>query len=365
MPTTSDSPKLFTPISVGTTTIRNRVWLSPMCQYSCPDRDGMPNNWHFAHLTSFAAGGFGLVMTEATAVVPEGRISDRDTGIWSSAQAEAWAQVVAGIHERGATAGIQLAHAGRKASTYSPWGETASGTIPADAGGWQTVAPSPLAFGRLDAPRQLDLTEIDALVDAFADAATRSIAAGFDVVEIHAAHGYLLHQFLSPAANERTDEYGGSPENRARLLIRVIEAVRASIGDAALMVRLSGTDWSDSEVERWDADACAAVAARAEAAGADAFDLSSGGILAHPDIPLAPGYQVQFATRVREAVSVPVSAVGLIDDAACAEQIVTSERADAVMLGRSALRNPQRANEWAATLGAAASFVPGQYERAY
>ncbi|WP_167132415.1 NADH:flavin oxidoreductase/NADH oxidase [Paramicrobacterium chengjingii] len=362
---TQETPALFTPLRVGRTTIRNRVWLSPMCQYSCLEHDGMPNNWHFSHLTSFGAGGFGLVMTEATAVVPEGRISDRDSGIWSSAHANAWAQIVDALHERGATAGIQLAHAGRKASTYSPWGEASQGTIPVAAGGWQTVAPSPIAFGRFDAPRQLQIAEIDDIVTAFADAAARSVDAGFDVVEIHAAHGYLLHQFLSPASNTRVDEYGGSLVNRARLLIRVVKAVRAAIGDAALMVRLSGTDWSDAEGERWDAEACAAVAARAEAAGADGFDLSSGGILTDARIPLEAGYQVQFATRVREAVSVPVSAVGLIDDATFAEQIVSSQRADAVMLGRSALRNPQRANAWADQLGSQASFVPGQYERAY
>ncbi|WP_166982024.1 tRNA-dihydrouridine synthase [Paramicrobacterium fandaimingii] len=360
-----ETSPLFTPLRVGRTTTRNRVWLSPMCQYSCLERDGMPNNWHFSHLTGFAAGGFGLVMTEATAVVPEGRISDRDTGIWSRAQGEAWAQIVSAINERGATAGIQLAHAGRKASTYAPWGETAQGTIPVADGGWQTVAPSPIEFGRLDAPRQLESAEIDDIVTAFADAAARAVDAGFDVVELHAAHGYLLHQFLSPASNTRTDEYGGNAENRARLLIRVVEAVRSAIGDTALMVRLSGTDWSDAETERWDADACAAVASRAEAAGADGFDISSGGILTNAQIPLEAGYQVQFATRVRDAVSVPVSAVGLIEDASFAEQLVASQRADAVMLGRAALRNPQCANAWASQLHAPTSFVPGQYERAY
>ncbi|MCW4458426.1 NADH:flavin oxidoreductase/NADH oxidase [Microbacterium sp. MPKO10] len=365
MLTAQNPPSLFDPLTLGSLAIRNRVWLSPMCQYSCPGRDGMPNNWHFTHLTGFAAGGFGLVMTEATAVSPEGRISDRDTGIWSDEQADAWAQVVSGIHERGAAAGIQLAHAGRKASTYSPWGEDTSGSIPASAGGWQTVAPSPIAFGDLRPPQQLEAHDIDRIVDEFVDAATRSVAAGFDVVEIHAAHGYLLHQFLSPASNTRTDEYGGSLANRARLVIRVIEAVRAVIGRATLMVRLSGTDWSTAEGDRWDIDACETVAALAEAAGADGFDISSGGILEHPAIPLGPGYQVSLAARVRTAVSVPVTAVGLIDDADFAQQILTEGKADAVMLGRSALRNPQRANAWAAERGAGTAFVPGQYERAY
>lgn len=358
-------PLLADPITLGSRTVRNRIWLSPMCQYSSLEADGMPGAWHHAHLGSFAAGGFGLVMTEATAVSPEGRISDRDTGIWSSAQARAWQPIVETIRAGGATAGIQLAHAGRKASTYSPWGTSRSGSIAPEHGGWQTVAPSAVPFDGLAAPQALTASEIDGVVDDFADAAARSVDAGFEVVEVHAAHGYLLHQFLSPAANRRADDYGGSEENRARLLLRIIERVRATIGDAALLVRLSGTDWSNDGDVRWDIDACARVAQWAAEAGADGFDLSSGGILARPEIPLGPGYQVHLAEQVRSAVSVPVSAVGLIEEPHLAADILATERADAVMLGRAALRNPQLANAWIAELGGGTPFVPGQYERAY
>lgn len=360
-------PSLFSPISVGAETIRNRVWLSPMCQYSCLERDGMPNDWHLIHLGGFAAGGFGLVMTEATAVSPEGRISDRDTGIWSDEQAHAWEPIVDAIHERGATAGIQLAHAGRKASTYSPWGTERSGSIPSSEGGWETYAPSAVAFGRYATPTALTPDGIQKVVDDFVAAAVRARHAGFDVIEIHAAHGYLLHQFLSPLSNTRDDEYGGPLENRARLLLRIIAEVRAVIGGAALLVRLSGTDWAEngSDESSWNAKACADVAARATAAGADGFDISSGGILERPTIPLGPGYQVPLAEAVRDAVDVPVSTVGLITDAEQAEQIVADQRADSVMLGREALRNPQLANVWSVRLGAGTTAVPGQYERAY
>ncbi|SEC02876.1 2,4-dienoyl-CoA reductase [Paramicrobacterium humi] len=356
---------LFSPIDVGPLVIRNRVWLSPMCQYSCMERDGMPAAWHLIHLGGFAAGGFGLVMTEATAVSAEGRISDRDTGIWTDEQASAWAPIVEAIRAQGATAGIQLAHAGRKASTYAPWGAPAKGTIPAADGGWSTVAPSDVAFEGYVAPVALDAEGIDKVVADFVAAAVRACTVGFEAIEIHAAHGYLLHQFLSPLSNRRDDEYGGSLENRARLLLRIVREVRAVIGARALLVRLSGTDWAEEGEDRWDAEACAQVARAATEAGADGFDISSGGILAHPSIPLGPGYQVPFAETVRAAVDVPVSAVGLITDAEQAERIVADGRADAVMLGREALRNPQLANAWSVSLAAGTPGVPGQYERAY
>ena len=252
------TPALFTPLSVRQVTFRNRIWVAPLCQYTIEEKDGVPRDWHLVHLGSMAAGGAGLVMAEASAVSPEGRISDEDTGIWNDAQRNAWARVVAFIHSQGAQAGIQLAHAGRKASCWPEWGYGRSGTMAIADGGWQTVSASDIPFSGYDAPVALDESGIDEVVNDFVAAAVRSIEAGFDVLEIHAAHGYLMHQFLSPLTNQRTDEYGGSLENRARLLLRVVEGVRAVAGpDVPVFVRFAATDYAEGG---WDQEQTAIVA---------------------------------------------------------------------------------------------------------
>ncbi|PZQ91881.1 MAG: oxidoreductase [Leifsonia xyli] len=355
-------PGLFDPITVRTTEFRNRLWVSPMCQYSCLDRDGVPTDWHLVHLGSFARGGAGLVMAEATAVAPEGRIAPEDTGLWSDAQEAAWARITAFARSQGAVPGVQLAHAGRKASTFSPWGDARHGSVPVDEGGWPTVAPSAIAFDGYATPRALEAHEIPGLVAAFADAARRAVRAGFGVVEIHAAHGYLLHEFLSPLSNLRDDAYGGSLENRARLLLEIVRAVRDAVGsDLPVFMRFSATDWADGG---WDAEQTATVAAWAQDAGADLFDISSGGLVAHQAITLGPGYQVPFAEQIGDDADVPVSAVGLITDPAQADDIIRSGRADAVMLGRELLRDPHFPLRAAHALGIELDYWPPQYLRA-
>ncbi|AYG04322.1 NADH:flavin oxidoreductase/NADH oxidase [Gryllotalpicola protaetiae] len=354
--------QLFTPITLGPVTFANRVFIAPMCQYSVLARDGVPTDWHLVHLGSLASGGASLVITEATAVSPEGRISPQDTGIWNDEQQEAWARIVGFVHERGAKAGIQLQHAGRKASTYAPWGTDRRGTVAAADGGWTPLGPSAVAFPGYDTPEALDAAGIDTVVADFATAARRALDAGFDVLELHAAHGYLLHQFLSPLSNRRDDQYGGSLENRARLLMRVLDAVTdAAAGRAAVFVRFSATDWLEGG---WTESDTATVARWARDAGADFFDISTGGN-AHADIPVGPGYQVRFAQYVRSLGEVPVGAVGIITDGAQAEQIVASGQADAVLIAREALRDPHTPQRWARELGAdePALWQP-QYERA-
>jgi 2,4-dienoyl-CoA reductase-like NADH-dependent reductase (Old Yellow Enzyme family) len=325
---------LFEPLTLRDATFRNRIWLAPMCQYSATD--GLPNDWHLAHLGGFAMGGFGLVLTEATSVVPEGRISPQDTGLWNDAQVAAWRRVTDFIHDRRTLTGVQLAHAGRKASTYRP-GSPASGSVPIDDGGWTTVGPSALAFPGYTAPVALTAAQIAQIPADFAAAATRAIAAGFDVVEVHAAHGYLLHQFLSPLSNLRTDEYGGSLENRSRLLIEVVDAVRAAWPDERpLFVRVSATDWAEGGLT---VEETATVARELGAHGVDLVDVSSGGNVPVP-IPVGPGYQVQAAREVRKRGQVPVAAVGLITTAEQAEEILADGSADAILLARAALRDP-------------------------
>ncbi len=354
---------LFDPLTLRGVTARNRIWTSPMCQYSVLDHSGVPQTWHLVHLGSLAAGGSGLVFTEATAVSPEGRISPRDTGIWTDEQRDAWRPIVAHIEEQGAVPGIQLAHAGRKASSWPAWGfEGRHGSVPEADGGWTAVAPSAVAFGDLDVPRELDAAGIDGVVADFRAAARRSIDAGFRVLELHAAHGYLLHQFLSPIANRRTDEYGGSLENRARLLLRIVAEVREEAGDGVpLFIRFSGTDWAEGG---WDEHQTATVAAWARDAGADFFDISSGGIQTGIRIPLGPGYQVPFAEHVRRTAGVPVSAVGLITTPQQAAEIVGTGRADAVMLARELLRDPHFPLRAAHELGVDIPYWPPQYLRA-
>jgi 2,4-dienoyl-CoA reductase-like NADH-dependent reductase (Old Yellow Enzyme family) len=355
---------LFDPLALRGVTLPHRVWLAPMCQYSA--RDGMPNDWHLAHLGSRAAGGFALVLSEATAVVPEGRISPQDVGLWSDAHRDAWARVVDLVHDQGSRIGVQLAHAGRKASTYRPWA-TARGTVPAADGGWPTVGPSAIEFPGYAAPAAMSADQVAAVPEQFAAAARRAVQAGFDVVELHAAHGYLLHQFLSPLANRRTDGYGGSASNRARLLLETAEAVRAALPDEVpQLVRVSATDWRPDGL---GVDDVAAVAKDLGARGVDLIDVSTGGA-APATVPVGPGYQVPAARRVREGSGLPVSAVGLITSAAQAEQILVDGSADAVLLGREALRNPmwplQAAHELGVPIGGggAALAWPPQYERA-
>ena len=352
---------LFSPLTLRGTTVRNRLWVAPMCQYSVEERDGVPTDWHLVHLGSFALGGAGLVMTEATAVSAEGRISPQDTGIWNERQRDAWSRVTAFIRSQGAVAGIQLAHAGRKASTWRPF-DPHHGTVAAEEGGWEPVAPSPVAFTGYAAPRALSLDEIAGVVDDFASAAVRAVSAGFELLEVHAAHGYLLHQFLSPLSNERTDEYGGGLPGRARLLLEIVAAVRAAVGpDVPLLVRFSATDWADGG---WDREQTATVVGWARDAGADFFDISTGGLVGGVHIPVGPGYQVPFAEYVHESAGAPVSAVGLITEAQQAEDIVASGRADAVMMARGMMRDPHFAWRAAAELGVDLDYYPPQYLRA-
>ena len=350
--------RLFTPLTLRDVTVRNRLWVSPMCQYSAVD--GVPQEWHHTHLAQFASGGAGLVMAEATAVSPEGRISPEDTGLWNDAQQGAWAPIVAAIRSRGAVAGVQLAHAGRKASTWSPFSGR-RGSVAAADGGWATVAPSAIAFDGYAEPVALDLAGIDRIVADFAAAARRAVAAGFQVLELHGAHGYLLHQFLSPLSNLRDDEYGGPLENRARLLLRVLEAVTEAAPGVPLIVRFSATDWADGG---WNPDETATVARWAAERGADFFDISSGGLVAHQKLTTGPGYQVELAARVRREAGVPVNAVGMIDDAAHAERVLAEDLADAVMAGREWLRDPHYGLRAAAELGADIDYWPAQYLRA-
>lgn len=350
--------KLFEPITLRGMTFRNRVWVSPMCQYSA-NSDGLADSWHLVHLGQFAVGGAGLVMTEATAVTPEGRISPFDTGLWADQHIEAWKPIVRFIQEQGARAGIQLAHSGRKGSTAPPWVKQTYVT-PAD-GGWTTVAPSEVAFGTLPTPAALHRDGIAEVIDNFRQAAIRASAAGFDVIELHAAHGYLLHQFLSPLSNRRTDSYGGDFVGRTRLLLEVFDAVRGVWpADRPIFVRVSATDWVEGG---WDVDDTVQLSRLLAERGADLIDCSSGGNAPDAKIPLAPGYQVGFAERVRGEASIRTGAVGLIEHPQQAERILADGAADAIFLGRAMLREPHWALLAANTLGVELDW-PAQYARA-
>jgi len=316
-----------------------------MCQYSATD--GFVGAWHSAHLGAFATGAPGLIMVEATGVVPEGRISIGCPTIEDDAHAKAFAPMVEFAHSQGVKMGIQLAHAGRKASTMRPWDTTRMAEI--GEGGWQAVSSTDKAFEGYPAPRALTVAEIAQLVSEFADAARRAVAVGFDVIEIHAAHGYLLHQFYSPVSNDRTDEYGGSFENRIRFLMEVTAAVRAAIGDqVALFVRISATDWVD---EGWNLIDSIELAAKLKAAGVDLIDVSSGGAVHNAPIKATPGFQVPFAAAIRKEAGIPTAAVGLITEPEQAQYIIETEEADAVFLARAMLRNPRWAMNAAESLG--------------
>ncbi len=349
---------LFSPFQLRGIEFRNRIFVAPMCMYSA--EDGMPNDWHMVHLGSRAVGGAALVISEATAVSPEGRISPADTGIWDEAQVKAWEPINAFIRSQGAVPGVQLAHAGRKASSRTPWEEGVC--VPPEDGGWQVVGPTgePFAEG-YPVPRAMSEADIEKVVSDFAAAARRSLAAGFEVAEIHMAHGYLMHQFLSPLVNRRTDDYGGSLENRMRLPLRVAEAVRAEWpDDRPVLARLSATDWLDGG---WDADQSVELSRRLKVLGIDLIDCSSGGAVPGAKIPLRPGYQVPFAARIRSEAQVPTGAVGLITSPEHAEAIVAGGYADVVLLARELLRDPYWPLHAARILGDEAPW-PRQYVRA-
>jgi 2,4-dienoyl-CoA reductase-like NADH-dependent reductase (Old Yellow Enzyme family) len=353
---------LFEPLTLRGLTFRNRIWVPPMCQYSVTGEDGVAAPWHAVHYGSMARGGAGAIIVEATGVVPEGRISARDLGLWNDTQRDALAPIVDFIHSQGSAAGIQLAHAGRKASTFPEWGTDQSGSVPVHEGGWQTVAPSTLAFDGLAEPRALTESEIAEVVQAFAASARRSIEAGFDFVEIHAAHGYLLHEFLSPLSNTRTDSYGGSAENRARLLLEVVDATRAEVGEEVpVFVRLSATDWTEGGLSL---DDTAELAGWLKAHGVDLIDVSSGGNVMAP-IPVGPGYQTNLAAGIRERADVPTAAVGLINEPFQGEHILATGQADAILVGREYLRDPNFALRAANALRYDIDYRPAQYHRAY
>jgi 2,4-dienoyl-CoA reductase-like NADH-dependent reductase (Old Yellow Enzyme family) len=352
------SHPLFSPLQLRSVSFANRIGVSPMCQYS--SHDGFAADWHLVHLGSRAQGGAGLVILEASAVLPEGRISSGDLGLWKDAHIPALDRIVQFIHSQGARAAIQLAHAGRKASMAIPFaGERL--LLPAE-GGWQPVAPSALAFASNYAvPQALDQAGIAAIINSFALAARRALKAGFDVVEIHAAHGYLLHQFLSPLANQRTDAYGGSFQNRIRLALQVVDAVRAEWPvHLPLFVRISATDWVAGG---WSIDESVQLARLLRDHGVDLVDVSSGGQVPNAQIPIGPGFQVEFASRIRREAAIPTAAVGMITGPAQADAIVAQGNADLVLLAREFLRDPYWPLHAAAALGESASW-PDQYLRA-
>ena len=351
---------LFEPLTIRGVTLRNRIAVSPMCQYSC--QDGLANDWHFVHLGSRAVGGAAIVFCEATAVTPEARISPEDLGIWSERHAEALARIVRFIHEQGALAGIQLAHAGRKASTYRPWAAR-QGKIAESDGGWSdVVAPSAIPFQEdYPMPRELTTEGIRGVTKAFAAAAQRAREAGFDVIEIHAAHGYLIHGFLSPLSNQRRDEYGGAFENRTRLAREVTQAVRTEWPESQpLFMRISATDWKDGG---WDVEQSIELARTVKALGVDLIDCSSGGVVPGVKIPLGAGYQTGFAERIRREAEILTGTVGMITEPVQADHIIRTGQADIVLLAREMLRNPYWPLLAARELGQEASW-PAQYLRA-
>ncbi|WP_030661129.1 NADH:flavin oxidoreductase/NADH oxidase [Streptomyces cellulosae] len=354
---------LFRPLSLRDVTVPNRVWMPPMCQYSAapegPDT-GAPNDWHFAHYAARAAGGTGLIIVEATAVSPEGRISPYDLGIWNDTQVEALRRITRFLVSQGTVPGIQLAHAGRKASTGRPW--KGGAPVGPEEYGWQPLAPSALAFDeRHPVPTELTATQIHEIVGQFADAARRALAAGFQVAEIHGAHGYLINEFLSPYSNHRTDAYGGSYENRTRFALEVVDAVRGVWpDDKPLFFRISATDWLEDG--GWTPEDTVRFARDLQDHGIDLLDTSTGGNASAVRIPTGPGYQVPFAARVKAETTLPVAAVGMITEVEQAEKILANGEADAVLLGRELLRNPSWARHAARELGAK-THVPDQYHR--
>jgi 2,4-dienoyl-CoA reductase-like NADH-dependent reductase (Old Yellow Enzyme family) len=349
---------LFAPMTLRGVTVKNRLWVAPMAQYSATDH-GMPTDWHLAHLGGMARGGAGLVMSEATAVLPEGRICRSDAGIWDDEHIEAWSRITRFIVGQGAVPAMQLAHAGRKGSTQLP--TEGRNAITEAEGGWRTVAPSAIAYEGLPVPHALTIDEIAGTVAAYAAAAKRAIEAGFQVLEIHAAHGYLLNEFLSPLGNERTDRYGGDFTGRTRILHEVVAAIRAAVPESTpLFVRLSATDWAEGG---WSIEDTVRLCEELDGTGVDMIDVSSGGMVAHQKITVGPGYQVPFARAARAAGSLPVIAVGLITEAIQAEQLLVDGAADALMFGRQLLREPHWPFRAAVELRAELRW-PGPYRSA-
>ena len=328
-------PALFSPITLGSVTFANRLWISPMCQYQAVD--GVVGEWHRAHIGALATGGAGAIVMEATGVVPEGRISIACPGLWSKEQADALKPIVAFAHSQGVKMGIQLAHAGRKGSTMQPWADHKIATK--DEGGWEPVSASPLTFHGLSQPRELTFNEIEKLIRAFGEAAARAVSVGFDFVELHAAHGYLMHQFLSPLSNVRTDSYGGDFAGRTRLIREVVGEIRSQLPSGYPMtVRISATDWAENG---WDIEQSIALAKELKTLGVNLIDVSSGGTVHDAKIPIGPAYQTPFAERIKNEVGIAVSTVGYIETPQLAESIVAEGRADVVMIARAALRNPR------------------------
>lgn len=362
---------LFSPLSIRGVDIRNRTMVSPMCQYSCENRDGLSTDWHHVHLGSRAVGGAGIVMSEATAVEPRGRISPEDLGIWSDDHAAALEDTTAFVREQGATPGIQLAHAGRKASTVRPF--DGGGPLATEDGGWEVVAPSanPWPYEDEDAPatRRLSTDEIGDVVDAFAAGARRAVEAGFEILEIHGAHGYLVHEFLSPVTNDRSDRYGGSFDDRTRILREIVTAVREAVDDGVpLFVRISATDWLDDR-DSWTVEQSVRLSDELAELGVDAIDVSSGGISPDQSIDwTGPNYQVRFAERIRTETDHDslVGAVGGITTAEQAQALVRNERADLSVVGREFLRDPYFPIHAAQTLGESERLQPpAQYRRGF
>ena len=365
------SADLFTPLTLRATTIPNRVMVSPMCQYSCENRNGHATDWHAQHLMSRAVGGAGIVMTEATAVDPQGRISPEDLGIWADDHVDPLADITSFIKDQGSVPGIQLAHAGRKASTSRPW--EGHDPLQPDDGGWDVLGPTadPYPYDEQDAPttRHMSRADMDAVTEAFVDAAERADRAGFEIAEVHAAHGYLLHEFLSPVTNTRADAYGGDFEGRIRFPLEVIEAVREVWPDEKpLFVRISATDWLDDR-ESWDLEQSTRFADRAAEAGVDFVDVSAGGI--HPDQELpstGPGYQVPYAEEIKHETKadIAVGAVGGITTPEQADALLRNGRADMAIIGPEHLRDPYFTLHAARQLDRAdAVSVPPQYRRAF
>jgi 2,4-dienoyl-CoA reductase-like NADH-dependent reductase (Old Yellow Enzyme family) len=347
--------KLFTPIQIRDLKIKNRIFVSPMCQYSA--EDGVANNWHLVHLGTRAVGGAGLVMAEATAIRPDGRISPNDTGIWNEKQVEAFKPITDFIHTQNSVSAIQLAHAGRKASTPAPWNRERPFTS-----SWKTVAPSSIPFSKnSEIPSELTLSEISELVEQFAEAAHRSIKAGFQVIELHMAHGYLMNEFLSPVSNVRMDLYGGTFENRTRFPLEVIKAVRQGIpSNTPLLARISAVDWMPNG---WQIEDSIELSKLMKKNGVDLVDCSSGGIDLNAKIEVKPGYQVDFAHQIKQKAQILTGAVGLITEPKQAEEILQREQADVIFLARELLRNPYWPLTAAQELNASIHW-PKQYERA-
>jgi 2,4-dienoyl-CoA reductase-like NADH-dependent reductase (Old Yellow Enzyme family) len=352
-------PHLLDPLTIRNVTFANRIFVSPMCEYC--STDGFANDWHFVHLGSRAVGGAALVLTEAAAVLPEGRISPQDLGIWKDEHIAPLARIVEFIHKQGSVAGMQLAHAGRKASTHRPW--EGHGTVAEDSGGWKNVvAPSAVPFAaHYPMPEALTVDGIKSVISAFAAAARRACEAGFRVIELHAAHGYLLHEFLSPLSNQRTDAYGGSFENRTRIVRETVTAVRGSWPQQApLFVRISATDWTEGG---WDIEQSVELSRQLKKLGADLIDCSSGGNVPHATIPVGPGYQTQFAEQIRREGDILTASVGMITSPVQAEHVILTGQADAVVIARELLRDPYFPLRAARELGQPISW-PVQYLRA-